>query len=68
MNSAVWNDHLLKSVCKCSVDCKVLGTKGISAENQMGYKWTNCKGTGFSDLLLVFSDILEGHVYKDCDI
>lgn len=32
LNSAVWNDHMMKYVCKCGVDCQVLGTKGISAE------------------------------------
>jgi hypothetical protein len=44
LNSAVWKDRMIKSVCKCSVDRQVLGTKGISAANRTGYKWTKCNG------------------------
>jgi hypothetical protein len=53
LNSAVCNEHIMKSICKCGVDCQVLRTKGISAANRTGYKWTKCNGTGSSDLLLV---------------
>jgi hypothetical protein len=53
LNSAVWNDHIMKCIGKCGVDRQVLGTKGISAANRKGYKWTKYNGTGFSDLLLL---------------
>jgi len=53
LNSAVWNDHIMKYVCECGVDCQVLGTKGISAANRMDYKWTKCNWTSCSDLLYV---------------
>lgn len=53
LNCAVGNDHIMKYVCECGVDCQVLGTKGISAANRTGYKWTKCNGTRSSDLLLV---------------
>lgn len=52
-NNGVWNDHIMKYVCECGVECQVLGTKGISAANRTGYEWTKLNGTGSSDLLYV---------------